>query len=77
MLSDLRYALRQLTNNRAFTAVALLTLAVERTPLGDTRGQAAANLSTARTRLTEEQHPEVEKRLAAWRALLAANAPGR
>ena len=57
-------------------AVAVLTLAVELAPVGETRGQAAANLTIARTRLTEEQVPEVDKRLAAWRALLAAHAPG-
>jgi TPR repeat protein len=59
-------------------AVAMLTLAVERTPVGgEARGQAEANLSTARTRLTEEQHPKVEARLAAWRALLETHAQGK
>jgi TPR repeat protein len=51
-------------------AVAVLTLAAERAPVGETRGQAIANLSAARTRLTEEQHPMVEEQLTAWRALL-------
>jgi hypothetical protein len=54
-------------------AVAVLTLAVElASPMSEARGQAAANLSIARTRLTEEQHPKVEERLTAWRALLQA-----
>jgi TPR repeat protein len=59
-------------------AVAVLTLAVERTlPMAEVRGQATANLANARNRLTDEQRPKAEERLAAWRALLDAHARGK